>query len=53
MLAYLDPGAGSLFLQALAGGVAGLVVLAKLYWSRIKRVLRLGKHEPGPEEPQA
>jgi hypothetical protein len=36
MLAYLDPGAGSLILQALAGGVAGLVVFGKIYWGRFK-----------------
>ncbi len=45
MLAYLDPGAGSLILQALAGGVAGLVVVGKLYWARIRRVLRFGRED--------
>lgn len=30
MLAYLDPGAGSLLLQVLAGGLAGLAVVGKL-----------------------
>ncbi len=30
--AYLDPGTGSLFLQLLLGGVAGLIVIIKLYW---------------------
>ena len=43
MLGYLDPGAGSLLLQALAGGVAGLAVAGKLYWSRVKRALRIGR----------
>ena len=43
MLAYLDPGAGSMILQALAGGVAGAVVFGRLYWARIKRALRLGR----------
>lgn len=42
MLAYLDPGAGSMILQALAGGVAGLAVVGKLYWGRIRKVLRIG-----------
>ena len=37
-LAYLDPGSGSMLLQALAGGVAGFAVVGKLYWRRIKRV---------------
>lgn len=45
MLAYLDPGAGSLILQLLAGGLAGVAVMGKLYWARVKRVLRLGRGE--------
>lgn len=40
--AYLDPGAGSLLLQALLGGVAGLVVLLKLFWHRILALFGLG-----------
>ena len=31
-LAYLDPGTGSLLLQALVGGSAGLIVFAKYVW---------------------
>ena len=34
--AYLDPGTGSIILQALLGGIAGAAIAAKLYWSRIK-----------------
>ena len=51
-MAYLDPGAGSIFLQILLGGIGGLVVLAKLYWYRILSVLGLGsdKQEPDPQE---
>lgn len=43
MLAYLDPGAGSMILQALAAGVAGVAVVGRLYWSRLKRALRFGR----------
>ena len=50
MLSYLDPGAGSMLLQALAGGVAGLAVVGKLYWARIKRVLGFGRREPSADE---
>jgi hypothetical protein len=32
--AYLDPGTGSILLQVLLGGVAGGLVVVKLYWSR-------------------
>jgi hypothetical protein len=45
LLVYLDPGAGSLLLQALVGGVASAAVLAKLYWRRAKRFLGLGRDE--------
>ncbi|MBT3787510.1 MAG: hypothetical protein HN725_14865 [Alphaproteobacteria bacterium] len=34
--AYLDPGTGSILLQMLLGGVAGGLVVFKLYWTRIK-----------------
>jgi hypothetical protein len=51
MLAYLDPGAGSLILQALAGGVAGLVVFGKIYWGRFKRILRFGRDDSSSDEP--
>jgi hypothetical protein len=49
MLAYLDPGAGSMILQALAGGVAGLAVVGRLYWGRLKRVFRLGRVDSDPD----
>jgi hypothetical protein len=34
--AYLDPGSGSMLLQLLLGGVAGLAVVFKLYWAQFK-----------------
>lgn len=36
--AYLDPGTGSMLLQALLGGVAALGVIARLYWHRLTAV---------------
>jgi hypothetical protein len=44
-LAYIDPGSGSLILQAIAGGVAAGAVMAKLYWRRLLRVLRIRRPE--------
>jgi hypothetical protein len=38
VVGYLDPGSGSMIMQALAGGLAGVAVFGKLYWRRIKRV---------------
>ncbi len=35
VLAYMDPGSGSLLLQVLLGGAAGLALAFKLFWSRI------------------
>lgn len=34
VLAYLDPGSGSLILQALVGGLSGLVVLGRYLWTQ-------------------
>ena len=50
LLAYLDPGSGSMLLQLLAGGVAGVAVAGKMYWRRVKRALRFGR---GNDEPDA
>jgi hypothetical protein len=43
--AYLDPGSGSMLLQLLLGGVAGLTVLLKLFWHRVREVLGLSAKE--------
>jgi hypothetical protein len=34
MLAYFDPGSGSMLVQVLVGGVAGLAVFARFLWDR-------------------
>ena len=36
--AYLDPGTGTMILQIILGGVAGLLVAGKLYWARLKEL---------------
>lgn len=33
LLGYFDPGAGSLVLQAIVGGAAGLLVFARYLWA--------------------
>jgi hypothetical protein len=38
VVGYLDAGSGSMIMQALAGGVAGVAVVGKFYWRRFKRV---------------
>ena len=49
MLAYLDPGSGSLLVQGLVAGVASAVVMAKVYWRRAKRFMGFGRDEPVDE----
>ena len=53
VLAYLDPGSGSMILQIIAGGLAAVAVTAKLYWGRLMKFLRIRKDEPeaGQAEP--
>jgi hypothetical protein len=34
LLAYFDPSAGSLLLQALVGGFGGLIVLGRYLWTQ-------------------
>ncbi len=35
LLAYIDPGTGSIIVQALVAAVAGTAIAAKVYWHRI------------------
>ena len=49
-MAYIDPGSGSMLLQLILGGVAGLLVIIKLYWYRILTVLGLRKEAEVPED---
>ena len=39
--AYLDPGSGSMLMQVLLGGVAGVAVILKLYWRGLLSFLRI------------
>ena len=34
--AYLDPGTGSVILQALIGVIAGVLIALKIYWYKLK-----------------
>ena len=43
VLAYLDPGSGSMILQAIVGGVAAVAVVSKFYWRRFLGFLGIRK----------
>lgn len=47
--AYLDPMTGSLILQMLVGGVAGVAVVVKLYWQRVKGFFKRSPSNPKDE----
>jgi hypothetical protein len=49
LVAYLDPGSGSLLVQGLVAGVASAVVMGKVYWRRAKRFMGFGRNEPADE----
>jgi len=36
VIAYIDPGAGGMLIQLLLGGVAGVLVLLRLFWDRVR-----------------
>jgi len=33
---YLEPGTGSILVQLIMGGMAGVLIVIKLYWNRVK-----------------
>jgi hypothetical protein len=43
--AYLDPGAGSMVLQMLLGGLAGVSLFFRLFWKKIKLTLLNRKNQ--------
>jgi hypothetical protein len=53
LVAYLDPGSGSMILQILAGGIAAVAVTAKLYWGRLLKFLRIRKDDEETPTQQA
>ena len=48
--AYLDPASGSLLLQMILGGVAGIALAVKLYWHRLLAFFG-AKKSPEDEDP--
>lgn len=48
--AYLDPGTGSIVLQAVIATVAAAAVGLKLYWGRLKSLFSRGRSTPAEEK---
>ncbi|MBF0248479.1 MAG: hypothetical protein HQL36_10480 [Alphaproteobacteria bacterium] len=46
--AYVDPGTGGFLLQIILGGVAGAMVVLKLYWQRFLALF--GRAQPEPAD---
>jgi len=45
-LAYLDPGTGSMLVQVLLGGLAAVAVFFKMFWHRLRELIRIRKPRP-------
>ena len=50
-LAYLDPGSGSLVIQAVVASLAGIAMVLRTYWARIRTFF--GKGSPKGEDAPA
>ena len=48
--AYIDPGTGSVILQAILGGVAGIFLFGRLYWTKIKHSFRKRSTEQSSDQ---
>ncbi len=48
--AYLDPGTGSMVLQIILGGIAGLALFGRIFWRKLRTSL-FSKDSP-PSEPE-
>jgi hypothetical protein len=53
VFAYLDPGSGSMLLQMLLGGIAGLAVSIKMFGKRMLRFFTFWKRDDRESEPHA
>jgi hypothetical protein len=46
ILAYIDPGTGSIILQALVATVVGAAIAVKLFWHRLLKFFGIRKSNP-------
>ena len=50
---YLDPGSGSVILQAIVGGFAAIAVTGKLWWRRVTGIFKRDSDEETPAPTKA
>ncbi len=50
VLGYIDPGTGSIILQAVVGAIAGIAIAVKLFWYRILKIFGIRKKSALDEE---
>jgi len=48
--AYVDPNSGSMLLQVILGGAAGVALLVRLYWRRFLSRIGLRERESTPDD---
>lgn len=48
---YMDPGSGSMLLQILLGGFAGVAVALKLLWNQLGGLVQFGRRRTDDSEP--
>ncbi len=47
---YIDPGTGSIILQAMVGAIAGVAIAVKLFWHRILKFFGVRKNSALDED---
>ena len=43
--AYLDPGTGSVVIQAVIAGIVGALAIGRLYWHKLRSIFRGGDRQ--------
>ncbi len=51
VMAYLDPGTGSILIQLLIAGLLAVGVVLRVFWGRISKLF--GKSKPNTSNPEA
>lgn len=49
-LAYFDPASGSLVLQMILGGIAGVALMVRIYWHKLLGLFGVQTADPSDDE---